>query len=52
MRHRNHARIADFDGAFEKERIFFSEEKKQKTFNSGACGKIPAIASIVGAAKT
>jgi hypothetical protein len=27
--------------------VFFSEEKNQKTFASGARGKIPAIASIV-----
>jgi hypothetical protein len=31
--------------------MFFSEEKNQKTFISGARGKIPAMASIVGAAK-
>jgi len=29
--------------------VFFSEEKKQKTFTSGAHGTIPAMASIVGA---
>jgi hypothetical protein len=28
--------------------MFFSEEKNQKTFISGARGKIGAIASIVG----
>jgi hypothetical protein len=37
--------------------MFFSEEKNQKTFTSGAHGKIPAHflsvgASIVGAAET
>jgi hypothetical protein len=32
-------------------RIFFSEEKKQKTFNSGARGKIEAMAPIFGAAR-
>jgi hypothetical protein len=32
-------------------RAFFSEEKKQKTFNSCARGKIPAMASIMGAAE-
>jgi hypothetical protein len=32
-------------------KFFFSEEKKQKTFISGAHGTIPAMASIVGAAK-
>jgi hypothetical protein len=30
---------------------FFSEEKNQKTFIPGARGKIPAMASIVGAAE-
>jgi hypothetical protein len=30
--------------------MFFSEEKNQKTFASGAHGTIPAMASIVGAA--
>jgi hypothetical protein len=30
---------------------FFSEEKKQKTFTFCACGKIPAMASIVEAAE-
>jgi hypothetical protein len=30
---------------------FFSEEKKQKTFASGGQGKIPAMASILGAAE-
>jgi hypothetical protein len=30
---------------------FFSEEKNQKTFPPGAHGKIPAMASIVGAAE-
>jgi hypothetical protein len=28
-------------------KVFFSEEKKQKTFDSGASGQIPAMASIV-----
>jgi hypothetical protein len=28
-------------------KVFFSEEKKQKTFISGARGKIQAIASVV-----
>jgi hypothetical protein len=32
-------------------RVFFSEEKKQKTFTSGARGTIQAMASIVGAAE-
>jgi hypothetical protein len=31
--------------------MFFSEEKNQKTFASGAHGKIPAMASIVRAAE-
>jgi hypothetical protein len=31
--------------------MFFSEEKNQKTFNSGAHGKIPAMAGEVGAAE-
>jgi hypothetical protein len=31
--------------------IFFSEEKKQKTFVSGACGKIRAMASIMSVAE-
>jgi hypothetical protein len=30
--------------------MFFSEEKNQKTFNSGASAKIPAMASIMEAA--
>jgi hypothetical protein len=30
--------------------MFFSEEKNQKTFTSGARGKIPAMASQRGAA--
>jgi hypothetical protein len=30
-----------------RRKIFFSEEKKQKTFNSGASGQSPAMASIV-----
>jgi hypothetical protein len=34
-----------------REKIFFSEEKKQKTFMSVARGKIPAMASIGGAAE-
>jgi len=29
--------------------VFFSEEKNQKTFASGACEEIPAKASIVEA---
>ncbi len=33
-----------------KAKVFFSEEKKQKTFMFGASGKIPAMASILGAA--
>jgi hypothetical protein len=38
--------------AGEQERkAFFSEEKKQKTFISGRCGKIPAMASNVEAAE-
>jgi hypothetical protein len=32
-----------------KARLFFSEEKKQKTFMSGARGKIPAHSLSVGA---
>jgi hypothetical protein len=32
--------------------VFFSEEKNQKTFSSGAGGKIPAMASNVGTAGT
>jgi hypothetical protein len=32
-------------------KVFFSEEKKQKTFNSGARGTIRAIASILGVAE-
>jgi hypothetical protein len=32
-------------------KAFFSEEKKQKTFMSCPSGKIPAMASIVGAAE-
>jgi hypothetical protein len=32
-------------------RVFFSEEKKQKTFTSGAHGPIPAMALIVPLAK-
>jgi len=32
-------------------KMFFSEEKNQKTFASGAHGKIPAMASIVGVAE-
>jgi hypothetical protein len=32
--------------------IFFSEEKKQKTFISGARGKIQAMASMFGVAQT
>jgi hypothetical protein len=28
--------------------MFFSEEKNQKTFTSGARGKMPAMASIMG----
>jgi hypothetical protein len=35
----------------EASKQFFSEEKNQKTFTSGAHGKIPAMASIVGAAE-
>jgi hypothetical protein len=31
--------------------MFFSEEKNQKTFASGALGKIPAMASILEAAE-
>jgi hypothetical protein len=31
--------------------MFFSEEKNQKTFASGAHGQIQAMASIVGAAE-
>jgi hypothetical protein len=31
--------------------MFFSEEKNQKTFMSGDRGKIPAMASVVGAAE-
>jgi hypothetical protein len=31
--------------------MFFSEEKNQKTFISGASGKIRALASILGAAE-
>jgi hypothetical protein len=31
--------------------MFFSEEKNQKTFASGARGKIPAMASILGTAE-
>jgi hypothetical protein len=31
--------------------MFFSEEKNQKTFISGAGGKIPAMASILGVAE-
>jgi hypothetical protein len=31
--------------------MFFSEEKNQKTFIFCACGKIPAMASIVGVAE-
>jgi hypothetical protein len=34
-----------------KESMFFSEEKNQKTFTSGAHGKIPAMASIAGVAE-
>jgi hypothetical protein len=30
--------------------MFFSEEKNQKTFSPGARGKIPAMASFLGAA--
>jgi len=32
-------------------RVFFSEEKKQKTFILCACMKVRAMASIVGAAE-
>jgi hypothetical protein len=32
--------------------MFFSEEKNQKAFASGAHDKIPAMASILGAAET
>jgi hypothetical protein len=32
--------------------MFFSEEKNQTTFASGARGKIPAMASILEAAET
>jgi hypothetical protein len=35
-----------------EERLFFSEEKKQKTFISGARGKIPAMASNMVQAET
>jgi hypothetical protein len=38
-------------GQIKQVRVFFSEEKKQKTFTSGAHGKIPAMASIVEAAE-
>jgi hypothetical protein len=31
--------------------VFFSEEKKQKTFNSGAHGKIPPMTWMLGAAE-
>jgi hypothetical protein len=34
-----------------RRRDFFSEEKKQKTFVSGASSKIPAMASIVRASE-
>jgi len=34
-----------------KARVFFSEEKKQKTFASGASGTMPAKSGIVGAAE-
>jgi hypothetical protein len=34
-----------------EERVFFSEEKKQKTFIPGACGKIETMGSIVGTAE-
>jgi hypothetical protein len=37
--------------AFKEVGMFFSEEKNQKTFASGAHGKIQAMASIVGAAE-
>jgi len=36
---------------FKEGRVFFSVEKKQKTFVSGARGTIPAMASIVGVAE-
>jgi hypothetical protein len=32
-----------------RRRVFFSEEKKQKTFISGAHGKIPAPSLTIGA---
>jgi hypothetical protein len=35
----------------QKARIFFSEEKKQKTFIFWCCAKIPAMAWIVGEAQ-
>jgi hypothetical protein len=41
--------MGDYQGRVRK--AFFSEEKKQKTFIFGARGKIPAMASIVGAAE-
>jgi hypothetical protein len=35
----------------EARKVFFSEEKKQKTFVFGAGSKIPAMAGWVGAAE-
>jgi len=34
-----------------EEKQFFFEKKNQKTFMPGACGTIPAMASIDGAAE-
>jgi hypothetical protein len=34
-----------------KARVFFSEEKKQKTFDSWRGGNLPAMAGILGTAE-